>query len=137
MKSSFVVECFSLVWRRQFEAEKVSARRNAEAQAKRIVARLTCERRLRVAQAAVSNAEVASLKLGRGIATVAELARSIVARLEREDRPVSLAAAEAVAKAIEGETDEGGRVVELPVLDSAASRRRAQISHPNAGSPTE
>lgn len=104
MKPTEGSEFFSLAARRRLEADRVKARRAADAQATRIVARLACERRLRDVHALIAEAELRAVRrLARGkLAALCELARAIVKRLRDEDRPATVAAADEVALAIEG-----------------------------------
>jgi hypothetical protein len=96
---------FSLARRREIERERHEARRRAFADAKRVLGRLTHERRVLEAQAELVRAEravwdkqsserVLSLK----IAALKEQLR----RLLSEDGPAAIGAAEDVARAIEG-----------------------------------
>ena len=119
-KSAF----FSLDVRRRIEAEKVRARRASQAQATRVVARLACERRNREVQTVVAEVELSALRKqsGGSLQTLWSLARSIITRLRNEDRPATLAAADEVAQAIEGEHSRGEQAPAVEMANGTGAR---------------
>jgi len=124
MKPAEGSQFFSLDARRRIEAEKVKLRRAAEARAARVVARLAYERRLRQVHEAVAKAELRALgRLLRGsLSAFWELARTIVARLQSEDRPATFAAADDVGQAIEGEGSGVEQAAALVKMNSTGTR---------------